>query len=54
MLFFLPIHSISREIIWPKDQVKALIFSFLPKMHRNLRCVNAMDFAEMHIWQGFH
>jgi len=54
MFFFLPFHSILSEFIWPYCQVKSLNFSFLPKMRRNLRCVNAMDFAETHIWQGFY
>jgi len=54
MLFFLPFHSMLSAFIWPYCQVKAFIFSFLPKMRRNLRCVNAMDFAEMRIRQGFY
>jgi hypothetical protein len=54
MFFFLPFYPILLEFNWHSQQVKAFIFSFLPKMLRNLRCVNAMDFAEMHIRQGFY
>jgi hypothetical protein len=54
MFFFLPFYPNLREFSWPQYQGKAFIFSFLPKMLRNLRCVNAKDFAEMHTWQGFY